>query len=206
MLFFHSRKSGQRKHSANLDLSQESTMMIDEILAYNKKFVEEKRYEQYAATKYPNKKIAIITCMDTRLVELLPAALGFKNGDVKIIKNAGGVVSNPFGSVIRSLLVAIIELGVEEVMVIGHTDCGVQHIDSEVMIHHMKERGITQESIDLMKYCGVNFENWLAGFDTVEQSVTDTVDTIKHHPLMPQDIKIGGYVIDSVTGELHVIC
>lgn len=181
-------------------------MMIDEILAYNKKFVEEKRYEQYAATKYPNKKIAIITCMDTRLVELLPAALGFKNGDVKIIKNAGGVVSNPFGSVIRSLLVAIIELGVEEVMVIGHTDCGVQHIDSEVMIHHMKERGITQESIDLMKYCGVNFENWLAGFDTVEQSVTDTVDTIKHHPLMPQDIKIGGYVIDSVTGELHVIC
>lgn len=180
--------------------------MIDEILAYNKKFVEEKRYEQYAASKYPNKKIAIITCMDTRLVELLPAALGFKNGDVKIIKNAGGVVSNPFGSVIRSLLVAIIELGVEEVMVIGHTDCGVQHIDSEVMIHHMKERGITQESIDLMKYCGVNFENWLAGFDTVEQSVTDTVDTIKHHPLMPQDIKIGGYVIDSVTGELHVIC
>lgn len=181
-------------------------MMIDEILAYNKKFVEEKRYEQYAASKYPNKKIAIITCMDTRLVELLPAALGFKNGDVKIIKNAGGVVSNPFGSVIRSLLVAIIELGVEEVMVIGHTDCGVQHIDSEVMIHHMKERGITQESIDLMKYCGVNFENWLSGFDTVEQSVTDTVDTIKHHPLMPQDIKIGGYVIDSVTGELHVIC
>lgn len=181
-------------------------MMIDEILAYNKKFVEEKRYEQYAASKYPNKKIAIITCMDTRLVELLPAALGFKNGDVKIIKNAGGVVSNPFGSVIRSLLVAIIELGVEEVMVIGHTDCGVQHIDSELMIHHMKERGITQESIDLMKYCGVNFENWLAGFDTVEQSVTDTVDTIKHHPLMPQDIKIGGYVIDSVTGELHVIC
>ena len=180
--------------------------MIDEILAYNKKFVEEKRYEQYAASKYPNKKIAIITCVDTRLVELLPAALGFKNGDVKIIKNAGGVVSNPFGSVIRSLLVAIIELGVEEVMVIGHTDCGVQHIDSEVMIHHMKERGITQESIDLMKYCGVNFENWLAGFDTVEQSVTDTVDTIKHHPLMPQDIKIGGYVIDSVTGELHVIC
>ena len=185
---------------------KESTMMIDEILAYNKKFVEEKRYEQYAASKYPNKKIAIITCMDTRLVELLPAALGFKNGDVKIIKNAGGVVSNPFGSVIRSLLVAIIELGVEEVMVIGHTDCGVQHIDSEVMIHHMKERGITQESIDLMKYCGVNFENWLAGFDTVEQSVTDTVDTIKHHPLMPQDVKIGGYVMDSVTGELHVIC
>ena len=91
--------------------------------------------------------------MDTRLVELLPAALGIKNGDVKMIKNAGGVVTNPFGSVIRSLLVGIIELGVTEVLVIGHTDCGVQHIDSEMMIHHMKNRGISQESIDLMKYC-----------------------------------------------------
>ena len=89
---------------------------------------EEKRYEQYAASKYPNKKIAILTCMDTRLVELLPAALGLRNGDVKIIKNAGGVVTNPFGSVIRSLLVAIIELGVEEIMVIGtHRLRGAAH-------------------------------------------------------------------------------
>ena len=75
-----------------------------------------------------------------------------------MIKNAGGVVTNPFGSVIRSLLVGIIELGVTEVLVIGHTDCGVQHIDSEMMIHHMKNRGISQESIDLMKYCGIDFE------------------------------------------------
>ena len=132
-------------------------MIIDEILAYNRQFVAEKKYEPYRTSKYPNKKIAILTCMDTRLVELLPAALGLRNGDVKIIKNAGGVVTNPFGSVIRSLLVAIIELGVEEIMVIGHTDCGVQHIDSEQMIQHMKARGISQESIDLMKYCGIDF-------------------------------------------------
>ena len=62
--------------------------------------------------------------MDTRLIELLPAALGIRNGDAKIIKNAGGVITHPYGSVMRSLLVAILELGVEEVMVIGHTDCG----------------------------------------------------------------------------------
>ena len=179
--------------------------MIEEILAYNRRFVEEKAYEKFAASKYPNKKIAILTCMDTRLVELLPAALGLKNGDVKIIKNAGGVVTNPFGSVIRSL-VAIIELGVEEVMVIGHTDCGVQHIDSDMMIHHMKERGIRQESIDLMKYCGIDFEKWLTGFDTVEQSVTDTVHTIRNHPLIPSDIRVGGYVIDTYTGALQVVC
>ena len=180
--------------------------MINEVMEYNKKFVEDKAYEPYLTSKYPDKKLAILTCMDTRLVELLPAALGIKNGDVKMIKNAGGVVTNPFGSVIRSLLVGIIELGVTEVLVIGHTDCGVQHIDSDIMIHHMKQRGISQESIDLMKYCGIDFEKWLAGFDTVEQSVTDTVETIRNHPLMPHDIRIGGYVIDSITGEVSTVC
>ena len=176
------------------------------MLEFNKKFVAEKQYEKFTSSKYPDKKIAILTCMDTRLVELLPAALNIKNGDVKMIKNAGGVVTNPFGSVIRSLLVSIIELGVTEVMVIGHTDCGVQHIDSAMMIHHMKERGIPQESIDLMSYCGIDFEKWLAGFDDVETSVRETVHTIVHHPLMPKDIHVGGYVINTDTGELTVIC
>ena len=67
--------------------------MLDEILAYNKQFVENKGYEKYITNKYPDKKIAILSCMDTRLTALLPAALGIKNGDVKMIKNAGGVIS-----------------------------------------------------------------------------------------------------------------
>lgn len=110
--------------------------MIDELLKFNEAFVAEKGYEKYITTKYPDKKIAIVTCMDTRLVELLPAALGLKNGDVKLIKNAGGTVMHPFGSVVRSLLVAIYELGVQEIMIIGHTDCGGtahgQRTDAEV--------------------------------------------------------------------------
>ncbi|MEI3183406.1 MAG: carbonic anhydrase [Lachnospiraceae bacterium] len=96
--------------------------MIDQIMEYNKKFVENKGYEPFLTSKYPDKKLAILTCMDTRLIELLPAALGIKNGDAKIIKNAGGTMVHPYGSVVRSLLVGILELGVEEVMVIGHTD------------------------------------------------------------------------------------
>ena len=180
--------------------------MINEMLAYNKKFVEEKMYEKYAASKFPNKKIAIVTCMDTRLTELLPAALGIKNGDCKIIKNAGGVVSSQFGSVVRSLLVAIIELGVEEVMIIGHTDCGVSHIDADMMTRHLQMRGISLETIDMIKYCGIDFDTWLAGFETVEKSVEETVHNLRHHPLIPKDVRIGGYVINTDTGELSVIC
>lgn len=179
--------------------------MIKNILEFNKNFVEDKGYEKYITNKYPDKKVAILTCMDTRLIELLPAALGIKNGDAKIIKNAGGVVSHPFGSAVRSLLVAILELNVQEVMVIGHTDCGAQSMDADKMIGKLKERGISETDINMLKYCGVNFDKWLGGFDCVESSVKDTVDILLKHPLIPNDVDIKGFVMDPVTGELTVV-
>ena len=87
--------------------------MIDQIIDYNKDFVARKGYEKYLTDKYPDKKLAVLSCMDTRLTELLPAALGLKNGDAKIIKNAGGLVISAFDSAMRSLIVAIYELGVK---------------------------------------------------------------------------------------------
>lgn len=50
--------------------------MIDELVSYNREFVKNKGYEKYITNKYPDKKIAIVSCMDTRLTELLPALLG----------------------------------------------------------------------------------------------------------------------------------
>ena len=170
--------------------------MIEDILEYNKVFVKNKMYEQYKTSKYPDKKIAILTCMDTRLTELLPAALGLKNGDVKIIKNAGGVTSHLFGSVVRSLLIAVYELGIEEIVVIGHTDCGVGHMNSEGMIQHMIDRGIEEDKINFIRHCGIDFDSWLAG------SVDETVELLSTHPLIPEDIKIYGYVMNTETGEL----
>lgn len=125
--------------------------MINEFLAYNKAFVEHSEFEPYRTSKYPNKKLAIVTCMDTRLTELLPAALGIKNGDAKIIKNAGGVITHPFGSAVRSLLIAIYELDVTDVMVIGHTDCGVQHMDGEKMLQEMQVRGVGDNNISVVR-------------------------------------------------------
>ncbi len=85
---------------------------------------------------------------------------------------------------------------------IGHTDCGVQHMDSRAMIESMKRRGVSQEAIDMIHYCGIDFEKWLSGFDDVNTSVQETVELLKHHPLIPEDVQIGGFVMDSTTGEL----
>ena len=54
-------------------------------------------------------------------------------------------------------MVAIYELGVTEVMVIAHSDCGACHMSSAQMIEHMKTRGIKQETIDMIRFCGVEF-------------------------------------------------
>lgn len=179
--------------------------MIDEILRHNREFVESKGYERFVTSKYPDRKIAIVTCMDTRLVELLPAALGIRNGDVKIIKNAGGTITNPFDSTMRSLLVAVYELGVNEIMVIGHTGCGVQGMNADEMLHLMRERGVSEEHISLMRHCGIDLDGWLHGFEETETAVSETVDLIRNHPLMASDVRVAGYIMDSTTGQLTVI-
>ena len=176
--------------------------MINEILKFNKEFVAKEGYKPYITSKYPDKKIAIVTCMDTRLVELLPASMGIKNGDVKMIKNAGGVINDPWDSVVRSLLVAIYELGVNEIMIIGHTECGVQGMDAEEMIHLMEKRGLSKETISLVKRCGIDLHKWLKGFDETPQAVKDSVELVRNHPLIPQDVNVAGYIMDSTTGEL----
>jgi len=180
--------------------------MIEDILKYNARFVADGEYRRFETSKYPDKKIAIVTCMDTRLVELLPAALGIRNGDVKMIKNAGGTITNPFDSSMRSLLVAVYELGVNEIMVIGHTECGVQGMNAREMLHLMKERGVDEEHISLMRHCGIDLDGWLHGFDETADAVRETVDLIRNHPLMAADVRVGGYIIDTATGALEVIC
>ena len=169
--------------------------MIDQIIDYNRSFVAQKGYEPYITDKYPAKKLAVLTCMDTRLTTLLPAALGLKNGDAKIIKNAGGLIITPFDSAMRSLIVAIYELDVEEI-------CNM----SFAHFHHvMKARGIKDETLDTIRECGIDLNQWLEGFHDTETSVRKTVKTIQTHPLIPKDVIVRGFIIDSVTGELHEI-
>lgn len=179
--------------------------MIDEILRFNNDFVAREGYKPYITSKYPDKKIAIVTCMDTRLVELLPAALGIKNGDVKMIKNAGGVITDPWDSTMRSLLVGVYELGVNEIMIIGHTECGVQGMKSEEMLHLMEKRGISFETINLIYRCGIDLDKWLTGFEDTAKAVKDSVELVSNHPLLPSDVKVGGYLMDSLTGKLTKI-
>ena len=175
---------------------------LSEILAYNQNFVESGEYEKYFTDKYPGRELAILSCMDARIIELLPNALGLKNGDAKLIKNAGAVVTHPWGSVMRSLLVAVFELKVKEIMVIAHHDCGMKGLNAAGFLEKVHESDIPDDRIETLRNAGINLDNWLTGFDNVEDSVRHTVKVIRNHPLMPADVTIRGYVINTETGEL----
>lgn len=179
--------------------------VLKDILRHNQEFVENKEYEKYQTTKFPNKALVVISCMDTRLVELLPQAMNLRNGDVKIIKTAGAIVSHPFGSVMRSILVAIYELGAEEVCIVGHYDCGMSGINPDSFVNKIKERGVPQESLDILKHAGLQLDKWLYGFSNVADAVKNSAELVRNHPLLPKNIAVHGLVIDPHTGKLDVI-
>ncbi|QGQ96726.1 carbonic anhydrase [Paenibacillus psychroresistens] len=178
--------------------------LLYEVLDYNKQFVENEKYIPFLTSKFPEKKFVIITCMDTRLIELLPASMDIKNGDVKIIKIAGAVVAHPFGSVMRSIIVAIYELKASEVFIVGHTDCGMGSLDPSKMKEKFKAEGIKDETIKTLEYYGLDLEKWLKGFDDVNESVRNSVKLIRNHPLLPK-IAVHGLVISPNTGKLDVV-
>ncbi|MFC3884729.1 beta-class carbonic anhydrase [Bacillus songklensis] len=179
--------------------------VLQEILSFNEQFVSKKEYEKYQTTKFPDKRLVILSCMDTRLVELLPHAMNLRNGDVKIIKTAGAIVAHPFGSIMRSIMVAVYELNADEVCVIGHYDCGMGKIEADKVIHKMMSEGVSKDTLSTIRYSGIDLKKWLRGFDSVEESVEHSVGVIRNHPLFPKHVPVHGLVMDPHTGKLDLV-
>jgi carbonic anhydrase len=179
--------------------------LLYSILEHNAQFVESKAYEAYQTSSIPDKRLVVLSCMDTRLTELLPRAMNLRNGDAKIVKTAGAVVNHPFGSAMRSILVAVYKLNAEEVMVVGHYDCGMAQADPNEIIPQMLQRGISQQTVETLIHSGIDLYEWLRGFGDVRASVARTVEIIRKHPLMPADVPVHGLVIDPTTGKLDVV-
>ena len=171
-------------------------MVIDEVLKANEEFVA--NYEGSPMSHLPQKKLAILTCMDTRLTCFLPEALGIGRGDVKLIRNAGNNIVGE--DAIRSIAAAIYSLGCEEVMVIGHTDCGMAGADANKVKAKMIEYGIDEAEIDK-----VDLAEWIGAIPDEEQNVIETVEKIKNHPLITDKVPIHGLIIDIVSGKLDVL-
>ena len=137
----------------------------------------------------PKTKVAIVTCMDSRL-HVAPA-LGLALGDAHILRNAGGRVTE---DMIRSLVISQQQMGTREIVVLHHTDCGAQTFNNEDFQEHLKcELGVDVSGQDFLP------------FQDIDESVQEDMKLLRECPLIPDDVIISGAVYDVDTGSMREI-
>src|SRR5438876_1671475 len=156
-------------------------MVIDEILAYNKQFVQENKLPIIGHA--PRKRMAVVTCMDCRLVQMFEQVLGLVRGDVIEMRTAGATISDAereggLNDLIRSLAGGIYLLGVREVAVIGHTQCGLARADPTVLIASMQALGVDPQKLIEQENLGdvQGLLRWLGAFNDVHVNVRQVVN------------------------------
>ena len=137
----------------------------------------------------PKTKVAIVTCMDSRL-HVAPA-LGLALGDAHILRNAGGRVTD---DMIRSLVISQQQMGTREIVVLHHTDCGAQTFENGPFQEYLKEElGVDVSDQDFLP------------FQDIEESVREDMQLLIESPLIPDDVVISGAVYDVDTGRMTVV-
>ena len=161
--------------------------VIDEVLQANEVYA--RTHELRRLTPRPERKLAVLTCMDTRLSI---RTLGLKTGDAHIIRNAGGIVTD---DALRSLIVSHYLLGTEEFMVINHTDCGLMQASEQDLRTRIQNRAGTAAVAPAFFY----------SFQNIDENVRHQLQKLHSHPWIPKDLTVRGFVYDVSSGRLREI-
>jgi carbonic anhydrase len=161
--------------------------VIDEVLQANEIYA--RTHELRRLTPRPERKLAILTCMDTRLAI---RTLGLRTGDAHIIRNAGGMVTDDS---LRSLLVSHYLLGTEEFMIINHTDCGLMRTTEEELRNLIQTRAGATATVPALFHA----------FKDVDENVRHQLQKLRAHPWIPREVTTRGFVYDVSTGLLREI-
>jgi carbonic anhydrase len=159
---------------------------IDELLANNETFAA--GLADRHLDVQPSRRLAIVTCMDSRLDVF--AALGLKDGEAHVLRNAGGVITD---DVIRSLAVSQRRLGTREVMLIHHTDCGMQKLTDD---------GFRAE---LQEATGVAPAFAIESFKDLEADLRQSILRVRRSAFLPHRDQVRGFAYDVDTHGLHEV-
>jgi carbonic anhydrase len=159
---------------------------IDELLANNEAFAAALPTRHLDVR--PSRRLAIVTCMDSRLDVF--ATLGLGHGEAHVLRNAGGVITD---DVIRSLAVSQRRLGTREVMLIHHNDCGMQKLTDD---------GFRAE---LQEATGVAPAFAIESFSDVEADVRQSILRVRRSDFLPHRDEVRGFVYDVDTHRLHEV-
>ena len=159
---------------------------VAELIGYNRSYAEE--FHDADLQVQPTRHVAVVSCMDSRIDVF--AVLGLKNGEAHIIRNAGGVITD---DVIRSLCLSQRFLGTREIVLVHHTDCGLQKVDE----------GEFRE--ELAAELGVKPWWSLEAFSDPFEDVRQSIQRLYMTPFIPHKNEIAGFVYDVTDGLLHEV-
>lgn len=160
---------------------------VPALLAANRRYAD--RFDKGGLPSAPRRRLAILTCMDARLVP--SRFLGLAEGDAHVISNAGGRASD---DALRSLIISYKLLGTREFLVIHHTDCGAMSVDNRDLRGRLRrDTGADAAHIDFLP------------FRDLDESVREDIATIRESPLIPDEISVRGLIYDVASGSLREV-
>ena len=158
----------------------------DELIAYNEHYATQ--FSDHDLALRPARHLVIVTCMDSRMD--IFQMLGLKHGDAHIIRNAGGVVTD---DVIRSLVLSQRQMGTREIILVHHTNCGLQAINE------------AQFKADLEQEVGIKPWWALECFTDPYIDTRQSINRLQQSPFVPFKDHIRGFVYDVADGRLHEV-
>jgi carbonic anhydrase len=164
----------------------EFTPNAEELIANNRRFAAE--FADHGLALSPRRHLAVVACMDSRMD--IFQMLGMAHGDAHIIRNAGGVVTD---DVIRSLVISQRLLGTREVVLIHHTNCGLQRVTEDEFKHEIEQD------------CGIRPWWALESFRDPAQSVRQNMKRLQLSPFITHKMHIRGFVYDVDDGNLYEV-
>jgi carbonic anhydrase len=160
--------------------------VVDQLVAHNRIFAG--RVGGGHLDIHPSSRIAIVTCMDSRFDVF--AALGLGQGEAHVLRNAGGVITD---DVIRSLAISQRRLGTEEIMLIHHTDCGLETITDD---------GFRAE---LQDATGMAPSFAIESYTDVDENVLQSIVRVRNSPFLLHRDRVRGFVYDVDTALLREV-
>ena len=167
-------------------MTSEFTPNADELLANNARFVD--GFADSELQVSPLRNLAIVACMDSRMDVF--QMLGLGHGEAHIIRNAGGVITD---DVIRSLCLSQRKLGTREIILLHHTDCGLEKVTGDEL------------TAELEAETGVKPDWSLEAFTDPYADVAQSMRRLQLSPFIAYKDHVRGFVYDVTTGELHEV-
>jgi carbonic anhydrase len=164
--------------------------------ALDREFAQREKWTLRRQLGVPNdRRLWVLACMDERLP--VNEALGIKEGDAHVFRNAGGLVTD---DAVRSAMLSCNFFGTEEIVLIQHTECGMMTATGEAIAKALQDKGVDTDGVAIdpalpeLKLPKGSFANWIRMFDDVDEICVKQVEYLRNSPLIPKNATISGWV------------